>query len=33
MDVVDRLVDELNNLSEKPAMYGVIGMLGFYGPI
>ena len=33
MDVVDRLVDELNNLSQKPIMYGVIGMLlGFYGP-
>ena len=33
MEVVDRLFDEVNSLSQKPIMYGVLGMLlGFYGP-
>ena len=33
MEVVDRVFDEVNSLSQKPIMYGVLGMLlGFYGP-
>ena len=33
MDVVDRVSKEINSLSEKPLIYGFIGMLlGIYGP-